>query len=407
MEHYPSAQPSRIEWIDDSSANIIYLDIEAATSALLSFTEADQQHIAPSQLRPAKQLSTQPQVHLQVRQAYITDVKKPRARDASRYYLMNPDKDPGYRPRRYDNKAAGRGRGDRPPKRRRSADEDASAPFDVSMYDDDADSLAKRVGDNSNNDHRGKRVRFGAGRSGDLFDSKPSRAAAPLSRPRSASPEPLADGDGRFGFTEPPASSRDPESSYGSRNRSNMYTGRDLFDSGPRPSLRDAAPASTKELFPNRSSPLKKSNADKELFANGGQGHHRRSDAFDASDVSADLFPKSSGGPHMDRLSPGRPRSRGLAERISGGPGSRDEARVKQPDAGMRIRGGGLGGVVVEENPGFTIKGVAKGLNPRVKELFPQKATPSGEPEKERDLFAGKMRRSVAPRRRAEDLFGV
>lgn len=561
-EHYPDQLPTRIEWIDDTSANIVYPTITTATRALIAFTDPtleDAALIAPPNLRNGKHLSTKPDVNLEVRQSNAGDVKKRNARDASRYYLMNPDKDPANRPRRYDDRRAGRGRfdrpgySDRPPKRRRSMEEE-SVPFDVNMYDEDAvpdEPKAQLSRDQSDRGHREKRVRFGGGndgygsgndghgsgfdrgyhhtndrygggtdrgydrgsdgygggyergydrdydrgyrggygRSEDLFADRLGRGSGngrELMRPRSASPDRmLADGDGRYGFAEPVQHiANDEEARFprmttrrtSATSNNNDNATKELFPttngtSNFRPSSSSSSSRhaqAPKELFPTRSSPIRpdfhQPNAGKELFGNtngGSPAHHRRSEAFDARDNSNDLFPRASGsgsgtgsvggggGAHMDRIiSPGRPRSHGLAERISGGPGSRESAQqVRQrtsmrtnPKAksyednenetssssnGLRIRGSGAHLARTssftarsndnsrrnsatspdDENPGFTIRGVAKGLNPRVKELFPQKVG-SGSDAAQGDLFADKMKGRAGGRSRAEDLFG-
>ena len=79
------------------------------------------------QLRTAKPLSSRPDVALHVRMALQDDRKKPRAHEASRFYLMHPEHDPrstrngreGRRPRRPRSRSASPGRADRDDSRRR------------------------------------------------------------------------------------------------------------------------------------------------------------------------------------------------------------------------------------------------------------------------------------------------
>lgn len=325
IEHFPAADPTKVEWVDDHSANLIYASTDLTTEALDAFALASDSSITYDALVPAKPLSTHPDTTLTVRRATITDVKAPRAREASRFYLLNPAHDPSSR-QRPDRRARTERAGS---KRRR--DDDAPAPFDVSMYDDDAASLAARRPRRASNDDRTtKRVRFG----GDLFADKP-RAR------RSASPERSVAVDGRFGFDEPEEVSTPRRPDAGEK--------RELFPDKVR---------AVRELFP---SPV-----------------HRRTDAFDAADATDG----------DTRVAP----VRGLAERITDG--TRTKLEIK--GRGSKAQGGEMRSV--EENPGFSIRGVAKAMNPRVRELFPEReAVDEGNSGKE--LFAGKGRR------RAEELF--
>lgn len=117
-------------------------------------------------------------------------------------------------------------------------------------------------------------------------------------------------------------------------------------------------------------------NAGKELFPNSTSGGviHRRTEAFDAADeaqMDLEVSPQS------------KPKSRALADRITGGPPVRGDSSESR-----------------STNLGFQIKGAAsKGdMNPRVKELFPEKfgASNSG-----KELFPEELAR----RQKAEDHF--
>ena len=242
-----------------------------------------------------------------------------------------------------------------------------TVPFDVNMYDDDEESLAKRIDGN----RRPKKARVTGSRD-DLFAERIRKGQGPRLRNRSASPQRLSNGDGRFGFDEEDMPFI-PAPPVRTRSRANANAGKELLSSpaaSARSFLRHASPA-PKELFPVQTSTLGgPSNGGKELFANTSP-HHRRTDAFDAADEAA----VATGG------SPPKPKPQSLADRITGGP------PITMRRSSENHRDDAL------ENPGFTIRGVAKEVNPRVRELFPEKD--GGNSGKE--LFRS--------RRRAEDLF--
>lgn len=421
LDHFPSDQYVRIEWIDDSHANIVYQTHEAALDALRNLMQPPngEDPVALSDTlemalvrRQAKHYFDKPEVNLSVRLAVTTDVKAPRAHEASRFYLMNPDKDPrerkkrqqgdrrngggeGYNRRRYD---------DREQRRRRD-----NEAYDVDMYDEEGSSRARArsgggggrrgsVSDDSLDDRRRGRRR--EPRSKNLDDLLPSKSDGRL-RDRSASP--LRDGDGRYGFDE-------DETAALRRTRRRSYSpptnrgtpgnnGKELFPS--RGSM-------TKELFPNSTSkstllsssasspnPSTASNSTKELFP-GKTGHthgkrsrelfphktahsnHRRQDAYDARDFTEVAFIQ--------------PRS--LEERITGGPNSNGHSngRLNGDDQGFNVRGSADAG-------GFSIRGAAD-----VKELFPMK-TGAGGSNAGKELFSEKIKGRGGPRRKAEDMY--
>ena len=90
-EHYPNKSPPRVEWIDDASANLVFEEEKIALQALhhLTLPSDDNKPLPLSRLRPAKVLSTHPSSSLYVRIAAITDQKRPRAYEASRYNSFN------------------------------------------------------------------------------------------------------------------------------------------------------------------------------------------------------------------------------------------------------------------------------------------------------------------------------
>ena len=363
MEHYPSQEPSRIQWIDDTSANLLYPTEETAAEALLMLSEpsASLAQLPPSELRSAQRLSSRPNYLLHVRQATTHDVKQRGAREQSRFYLFNPEYDRGDR-RKPQGYRRGREREVTPYKRRRS--EPKNVPFDVDLYDDDEESLAKR----RDNERSTKRPRLENTRE-DLFATRMRSDQGMRLRNRSASPQRLANGNGRYGFD---GDEMDTAPIVRTRSRANANAGKELLASpaaSARSFLRERSPA-PKELFPDRRG-SRESNLGKELFNNPALAspHHRRTDAFDAND-------------EIDYgMADSPPKPRRLEDRITGGPSLRPSD--VQPSV-----------------PGFTIKGVAKELNPRVKELFPN-AKPTIGDNSGKELFSSKMNQ----RRRAEDLF--
>lgn len=142
-----------MQWIDDTSANLVYsssgLALEALES-LCAFTPTRTEIINnPLQLR-----DTKPRLgsSLQIRRAVVGDKKKRNAKEASRYYLLHPEADPiermrtefangrsqrngdhgDYQRRRYN---------DREDRRRRDKDisGEQGGEFNASMYDDNPD----------------------------------------------------------------------------------------------------------------------------------------------------------------------------------------------------------------------------------------------------------------------------
>jgi hypothetical protein len=429
--YFPSEHFLRVEWVDDTGANLIYDTPEAAANAIISFTSetVDAASLHPLQLRPAKPLSLEKEgqtlsYELSLRAATTADVKRKNAREASRFYLMNPDKDPlerrqkqrkqrprgdretsengDYRKMRFD---------DREHKRRRQDDE-----FDASMYDD--------AGTGSADDYdRRKRVRFGGRKDEDLFTEHNGRL-----RNRSASPP--RDGDGRYGFGSDPDESsirrkirqrsltpprlRNPPVSAHTINNS----GKELFPLTTGTSSLAPSPI-VDELFPE------KVGATKELFPNKKINHHRRSNAIDASperynghERSPSLKDRISGasGSLADRIT-GGPGSSRLADRITGGPSSNGNEFNIRGSAPINVRGAAP--LNIRGAAPISIKGSANGLNVRgaardnedesmehdtPKELFPHlragKAQNAG-----KELFAEKLKGRGGPRRAAASFF--
>ena len=428
LEHFPTAKPSRIEWIDDTSANIVYSTPALAGNALTALTaQPDDAPLAiPTlQLRSAKHSSAVPNANLEVRLAVLSDQKKARAAEASRFYLMHPEHDPRERLRQEfaDRRRGGRrggrrqeGRGGRfdDDELARRKDRDADEGFEASMYDDDAGARASRRQPNRGQRRNGSKSSYSADDDGDdLFANKRSKSSSLRLRNRSASPgRNFSDDEGalrdrssrgrRFRDRSPPPRyrSRDPNpyprDNFGKELLPIKTTSTAAMDSvAPRKTL---APIAGQAPVRNRSAA---SNLKKELFPNKtAVSNHRRSDAFDAADETADLFASNMSVPFMDGSSDSATPKRNLADRLS----RQDNGisiRGAAADSGISIRGAAAAG------NGFSIKGAAAGHTTNsVKELFPGKfgrgdnlGSNAG-----KELFGDRLN-GGGRRKKAEDLF--
>ncbi|PMD34044.1 hypothetical protein L207DRAFT_557398 [Hyaloscypha variabilis F] len=377
-EYFDAYKPAHIEWIDDTSANIVYETAEAAQEALVAFAAveiADVSQIPVLQTVPAKAFPLHPQTNLQVRIAVVGDRKQAGARDRSRFYLFNPEYDPaerrkragyqgsrryrdredgGYRSQRYDDREQ--------QKREREAD------FDASLYDDDERTIAKRAardiryqGSSSGSDSRGRESRkagYGGAAGKELF---PDRVDGGSGRLRDRSASPLRGGDGDHDMRGSRSAFNRRQDTAASENRLNaqMIKAR----------LKESS--STKELFPQKTT------------------SHRRSGAFDAADETvADLFANKMPVRFMDGSGDTDPREvPSLASRITGRSSGDDTS-------GFSIRGTAK----AAQASGFTIKGVA---GPRVKELFPSTLGDNAGKE----LFSERLNARGTRRQKASDLF--
>lgn len=395
-DYYSLEEFERIEWIDDTSANLIYSTANAAAEALQALTNLELlggveiEQISELQLRPAKKLSTNRESELFVRQATTVDVKRKGAYEASRYYLLNPDQDPRERRKQQEHRRPRQRRGsdgyddyhrrqfdDREHKRRR---DDAANGFDAAMYDEDT---VNQAGDLI--EDRRKRAR--RNQNEDLFGDRSGRLGGRL-RNRSASP--LGEGDGRLGFggdNEDDDYYRARRSRQRSRSPnhfpSRKNVGKELFPSSSSNTAKELFPAkeinlssaSSLDLFPDKALRTPGMRSSMELFPNkrGSFSNHRRSDAVDASRSFQNSTP------------PPPPSERSLAERISGRPST-------APTDGISVRG-------VAEN-GISIRGMGE-PSPSVRELFPLKAGNN----LGKELFGEKIKGRGGPRRKAEDMF--
>ena len=261
-EYYSTSQLSRVEWIDDSSANYIFKSESIAQEALVALAAveiADPAQLPPLEEIPAKGFSQKPECTLRVRFAVTGDRKAERASERSRFYLLHPEYDPEERRRRGE---FGRGkyrdrddryrrdrRDDRRDDRRRDRREDDEVEtFDVNLYDDapvrtrGSSRPRRRSGSTSSETRRaGQR-----NREKELFPGRLSGAGG--LRDRSASPTRDRDGDAEMDLDEDAraaAAQRSREKGRSIRERlSRDNSGRELF-----PSRESSKP---KELFPNR-----------------------------------------------------------------------------------------------------------------------------------------------------------
>lgn len=160
ISHVGGKGADRIEWVNDSSANLVFGSEAAAQDALIQLAAveiADATQLPPSEILPAKSVVDKPEVALQVRFAVESDRKERNAAQKSRFYLFHPEWDPetdeGRRRRESGRDRKYRDRDDRGGNRRnngktryedRYRDEEPET-FDVSLYDDDAGASAKRI----------------------------------------------------------------------------------------------------------------------------------------------------------------------------------------------------------------------------------------------------------------------
>lgn len=357
----------RIEWIDDTSANIVYTTAEEALSVLqqLLVPEHNVSNYPAGTLLPAKAIDGFPDARLMIRTAMAGDRKQPGAREKSRFYLMNPEYDrkdertareerniPGrrrYRDREGDYR---RNYDDRPSRRTRDTPE-----FDASLYDDDAATLAKRASiERESPPHHNTRRQPArhAGYRKELFPRRDGRDSGRL-RSRSASPLRDNDGDATMGDIMADNRAKRNREANSAANKRKAQVIKDTLRKSTAPHL---------ELFPE------KAVAD------------RLKSVFDDT---ADAFASKVRIPALDGASDSRSRG-SLDSRIS---------RVGI-DQGMKIRG-----LAAKQQPKteLRIKGLAADSQP--KELFPTKAGVNAGKE----LFGNRSEGRGGRRQRTEDLF--
>lgn len=387
-EYYSAGTIEKIEWIDDTSANLIYPAAEVARNALAAFIAdeiGDISQFPILQMIPAKRFEAHPNSHLEVRLAVKTDRKQAGARDRSRFYLLNPEHDPTERRRKQGANTRGgpkyRDRDDdgyrsqiydtREQKRRQEGD-----AFDANLYDDDEAALAIRAArhvdrrdsrsSNSSIEYHGHGVRKRQ-ENKELFPERVRGRDNGRLRDRSASP--LRDREG------------DQTMSDSSRARINIRARNDRGSSANRLKAQllkanlQRESISTKELFP-----------EKRTTSN------RRATAFDPADEAADLFANRMPVPFYDGSSDVRPKP-DLISRVAK-PSLED--RISSPlfSNGLSIKGSAKPNLTT----GISIKGTAP---PSAIELFPGRmSTNAG-----KELFRDKLEGRGGRRQKAEDLF--
>lgn len=446
---FPTESPLRVEWIDDTSANLVYGSAETGLAALDAFTAVQERHegeegiagaaagdggaggggrgstnpeptesteaqVAASantgagalRLRTAHSMPSHPDSVLLVRSAVSTDRKRQRAHEASRFYLMHPELDPRARGRREfearrrlpktgrsQREGSGDSDGDYTRRRfdewehRRRRDRDHGRNgFNANMYDDD------EMDDEGDDDVRP------SNRTKELFpNSESGSGGGVLARARSASPNRMDfdDEEDAYSFTGGGGGS-------GSRAGSRL---RFRTRSPPRRLRANGANANAgRELFPdtgNGGTPLK----NELLFANGGGSPlsiHRRSDAFDAADETDTAAPAATAAKRLPLDGTG----------TAGANTHKELFPETAPDRNrLQIRGAASDG-----NPGISIRGSSAGANDSgngagglaikgtaVRELFPSSLAGN----RSKELFAdipGPAKRG-GRRKKAEDMF--
>lgn len=428
--HVGGKGADRIEWVNDSSANLVFASESIAQEALLHLSAvdvADVTQIPLGEVLPAKPIADKPEIALHVRFAVESDKKERGAALKSRFYLFNPDWDPETeegrrrregRDKRYrerDDRGAyrrgGRGRYD---DRYDDRGEEAPETFDVNLYDDDPKALSKRATlSDRPGSSRGRRSGPGrrrysrsrspsdndsyvsANRDKELFpDNRPKHTLrsdrGSSSRNRSFSPRNDRDAmeDDLAKDREAMRNNRDKARSIKER----IYSTSKRTDSAPRELFPSAGGA--KELFPSKTEGAgNKAQMDR---INEGMACLSYDGSFD-SDGSTPVSPSSPS-------SHGRAASLRFYQKMSLPDGQfLMRYKVDQPVSSVRGRGPSR----AEPNPsaGFlTIKGTAKS----VKELFPTKFnndSPTNSSNAGRELFADKLDGRNRNRRRAGDLF--
>lgn len=396
ISHIGGKGADRVEWVDDTSANLVFSSdtvAEEALKALVTVDIVDATQLPPLEVLPAKPFPERPDVALQVRFAVESDRKAKNAAQRSRFYLLHPEWDPETeegrrrregRDRRYrdredrggyrrDGRGRGRSRGrGRYDERYDEQSEEEPEKFDVNLYDDDAGALARRV------TPRGGRGRISRSPS-DRSEPDRHRSANtgkelfPDRRPR----DPLRSERGvhsRGRSRSPVRDERDAMLDDLAKDREvvrNREKARSLKDRISKPSNR------TKELFPGKASGGGKAQMDQvpeEVLA----GMLRLS--YDGAVDIPQSFPNF----RSRQSTSNRKLTVIFADRIT------------DPSNGISIKGLARQ-QIKSQHQGIAIKGNS------VKELFPDKVGSNSNAGKE--LFANKIEGRGRRRQRAEDLF--
>ncbi|PTB63560.1 hypothetical protein BBK36DRAFT_1126951 [Trichoderma citrinoviride] len=228
----------RVEWIDDSSANLVFSSEPTARDAFVALSAidiADATALGIGETVPAKALEGRPETSLQLRFATLADRKQAGAALRSRYYLLHPEHDPEERRRRQQENRAryrDRDRGDRDHRasgggrRRRYSDEQVET-FEASMYDD----APQPSRDSRSPERSGSRAR-GNNRGKELFADRPAGRSSASRRGRSASPRRDDDGDAAMDLFASSSGNRTQARSIKSRLASETKS-KELFPTKP------------------------------------------------------------------------------------------------------------------------------------------------------------------------------
>lgn len=347
----------RIEWVDDSSANLVFNSESAAQEALKLLAAVDildVTQLPPLEVLPAKPVPERPEVALQVRFAVETDRKVKGAAQRSRFYLFHPEWDPeteeGKR-RREGRDRRYRDREDRGGYRRNGRgryddrnEEEEPEPFDVNLYDDDTGALARRV------TPRGRRR-----------DSRSPSADTDRRRPVNAGKELFPDRAGKELFPN--------------------KAGKELFPNHkPRDSLRSERGASSRDRSRSpardeRDAMMDDLAKDREVQRNRETARSLKERISRPASGARELFPNKA--------------SSGSKAQMDQVPSDLLADRVTDPSNGISIKG-------MAASQGISIKGTAN-----KKELFPEKLGGNSG----RELFASKLEGRGRRRQKAEDLY--
>ncbi|ODQ57829.1 hypothetical protein WICANDRAFT_81157 [Wickerhamomyces anomalus NRRL Y-366-8] len=80
----------KIEWINDTSLNVVFENDEDASTNLKKFTKEQDREFSPTDEREAQDFEGKPDVSITLRISNLSDKKVKNAAQYSRYYLYNP-----------------------------------------------------------------------------------------------------------------------------------------------------------------------------------------------------------------------------------------------------------------------------------------------------------------------------
>ena len=398
IESYqPSIEPlPQVEWIDDTSANIMFEVAEVAETVLRTLSEDSSAQLSRFQLRNAKICLAHPEINLQVRIAVLTDRKQPRAYESSRFYMMHPEHDPRQRRRSERRSSFPRTMRHGDQEHRRERRKGKRQGLSASMYDDSESPKDSRRNSVSSYSSSASRSRQGFRFADRGVPRRPrDRSASPTQRddhivycPRNRTPPP------RY-------RKRDPNPFPAANNGKELFPAKTTSSSLGERIAAQSSSVQGKESLINKS---KAANMKKELFPlKSGVNGHRRSLAFDAADETADLFATGMTVPFTDGSVDQRGSSKGsLADRITTRHATHSTPK-KPIDKGSDFSIHGA--ATKPHDVGFSIRGLAAdgpdSSGARAKELFSSKL---GAGNQGKELFAAKVAGS-ARRKRAVDMF--